>query len=150
MNGFPYALLYRDCKYDKVRLKFLADTITKAKLRKLHPCLQSDHINTSASNGLMFRAARLQYGLTCPDQFLRLELIKRATYCVSVGDGILSVRARAHLAALTLDATLEELVYTTLTAKEVRTLHDHNTLTIGKKNKTTTRTGSRTQRRSYD
>ena len=79
-NGLPYALLYGDSKYRGVDIKRLSDTITIDKLRNLYACLQSDHFAASASNGLISRAARLQYGLTRPDQYLRLEPVKGATY----------------------------------------------------------------------
>ena len=80
MNGFPYALLYGDSKFGGVGLKRLSDTITIDKLRNLYTCLQSDHFTASASNGLIARAARLQYGITRPDQYLRLESVTGATY----------------------------------------------------------------------
>ena len=137
MIGFPYALLYGDSKYGGVGLQRLSDTITIDKLRNLYACLQSDHFTASASNGLISRAARLQYGLTRPDQYLRLEPVKGATYYMK---SILEwgktmdcylCRHGHRPAACTLDATLEEIATTPLTAKEVRTLHQHNTLTIG-------------------
>ena len=137
MNGFPYALLYGDSKYGGVGLQRLSDTITIDKLRNLYACLQSNHFTASVSNGLISRAARLQYGLTRPDQYLRLEPVKGATYYMNSilewGKAIDCYLCR-HVnrpAACTLDSTLEEIVTTPLTAKEVQTLHLHNTLTIG-------------------
>ena len=82
MNGFLYALLYGDGKYGGVGLKRLSDTITIDKLQNLYDCLQSDLFTASASNGLTSRAARLQYGVTRPGQYLPLEPVKGATYCI--------------------------------------------------------------------
>ena len=76
MNGFPYKLLYGDSNYGGVGLKRLSYTIAIDKLRNLYACLQSNYITASASNGLISRAARLQYGKTRPDQFLSLEPVK--------------------------------------------------------------------------
>ena len=54
--------------------------ITLDKLRNLNACLQLDHYTASASNGLLSRAVRLQYGHTRPDQYLQLNPVKGATY----------------------------------------------------------------------
>ena len=136
MIGFPYALLYEYSKYRGVGLTLMSDTITIDRLRNLYACLQSDHYIASAGNGLLSRAVRLQYGMPRPDQFLRLQPVKGATYYMKN-----TIEWRKHMdcylrrhvqrpAELTIDATLEEIATPTLTTLAKRKPYKDNTLVI--------------------